>query len=91
MVYLITGKAGAGKTHYAKAFAKEFKKKGVKAKMIDGDDFRKDSWNSDYTDAGRIKNLRGAANLARLYEKKGYTVLVAFIAPRREWRTPSRF
>ena len=90
MVYLITGKAGAGKTHYAKAFAKELKEEGIRVKVIDGDDFRKDCDNKDFSDQGRIQNLYGAASLASIYEKMGYTVLVSFIAPRKEWRSVMR-
>ena len=90
MVFLITGKAGAGKTHYGKALAKELKEQGVKVKVIDGDDFRKDCDNEDYTDQGRTKNLYGAAALASGYEGRGYTVIMSFIAPRRVWRDVMR-
>lgn len=86
MVYLITGKAGAGKTHYANALAEELKNEGKSVVVIDGDIFRKEQGNDDFSDQGRVRNLLGAAKLAQEFEKNGAIVIMAFIAPKREWR-----
>ena len=91
MVILITCKAGAGKTHYAEALAKELQgKEGYQVKMLDGDTFRKKTKNKDFTDKGRIANLIKAARQAREWEWQGCVVIVAFIAPMKEWRNMMR-
>lgn len=86
MVLLITGKAGAGKTHYANALAKELTDEGMQVSTIDGDAFRAEHGNKDFSDKGRIANLIKAAQLAQDYEFKGHIVILSFIAPKQEWR-----
>jgi adenylylsulfate kinase-like enzyme len=90
MVILITGKAGAGKTHYAKTLKVELEKEGLQVKWLDGDDFREQTGNQDYSDDGRLKNLVHAARIAGRYEESGEIVLLSFIAPRRKWRDVMR-
>jgi len=90
MIYLITGKAGAGKTHYARALTRELQEEGRDVRMIDGDDLRVQQSNQDYTDAGRVQNLMYAAELAKRYEQQDCDVVLAFIAPRRIWRSDMR-
>lgn len=90
MVYLITGKAGAGKTHYAECLTKELKEEGYSVVQIDGDSFREKTGNKDYTDEGRIQNLVDASLLAQMHEKIGDTVILSFIAPQKEWRRMMR-
>ena len=86
MVYLITGKSGAGKTHYATALLQELKFEGKKAIMLDGDQFRESKGNSDFSDRGRIQNLMNAAVEAQRLENLGFVVILAFIAPKKRWR-----
>ena len=74
MIYLITGKAGAGKTHYSKALAKELIDEGVKVVVLDGDEFRDETKNDDFSDEGRRRNLLGAAKIAADLEAQGFTV-----------------
>ncbi len=90
MVYLITGKAGAGKTHYAEALAKELQEEGYQVRMLDGDTFRKKTKNKDYTDKGRIANLNKAARQAREWERAGYMIICSFVSPRKKWRNMMR-
>jgi adenylylsulfate kinase-like enzyme len=90
MVYLITGKKGAGKTEYAKRFGKELEKEGHSVSYLDGDTFRAITENYDFSDDGRIKNLMSAANLASEKENDGYIVILSFIAPKKEWRDMMR-
>lgn len=90
MVYLITGKQGAGKTHYADEFARELKSEGMKVWRLDGDAFRAQNENHDYSDDGRMKNLMAAAKQAAEFESSGFIVVMSFIAPKREWREAMR-
>lgn len=90
MVYLITGKAGAGKTHYARQLAQELMDEGKLVKHIDGDEWRMEWKNDDYSDQGRLWNLKSAAERARTFEKGGYIVVMSFIAPKQEWRNEMR-
>jgi len=86
MVILITGKAGAGKTHYSKELAKELIDQGEKVVVLDGDELRDQTGNKDFTDKGREENLRKAADLAAEFERDGFTVICAFIAPTAKFR-----
>jgi len=90
MVILITGKAGAGKTHYASKLVEEYQEKHMPAMMVDGDSFRKEKNNQEFTDAGRIKNLMDAAKSAAEYEKKHIVMALSFIAPKKKWRDMMR-
>jgi len=90
MVYLITGKAGAGKTHYAEALAEEYKQAGFSVAVVDGDVLREKRKNDDYTDKGRILNLMDAAEMAAELEAEGKIVICAFVSPKREWRDAMR-
>jgi adenylylsulfate kinase-like enzyme len=90
MVYLITGKQGSGKTHYAEALASELEREGATVKHIDGDVWRSFHQNQDYSDEGRITNLMSAAELAMKCEQQGMVVVMSFIAPKKEWRDRMR-
>lgn len=90
MVYLVTGKAGAGKTHYANALANELKEEGHKVTTIDGDAFRKQRGDEDFTGKGRMLNLIRAARLARDWEYEGEVVILSFVAPQKDWRDMMR-
>jgi len=90
MVYLITGKARAGKTTYATRLTEELSASGHQVLHLDGDNFRRERDNQDFTDEGRLRNLMEAANVARRAEADGQTVVMSFIAPRREWRDAMR-
>jgi len=91
MVYLITGRANAGKTTYAIRLTEELASMGHRVLRLDGDDFRRDRDNQDFSDAGRLKNLMEAAEAARKAELDGFIVVMAFIAPLREWRDMMRY
>jgi len=91
MVILVTGKSGAGKSHYAREYIRERMENGKVAVMwIDGDTFRKETDNQDFSDEGRMRNLREAAIRASDYEYQGVMVICSFVAPRKEWREMMR-
>jgi len=91
MVILVTGKPGAGKTHYVREYVLEKMKDGKTSIIgIDGDEFRKETNNHDFSDEGRIKNLRSAAIKASQLEEEGVLVICSFVAPRKKWRNMMR-
>ena len=90
MVYLITGKAGAGKTCYARRLCDELKERGARVYLLDGDEFRKATNNNDYTDEGRRRNLMNAAQIACKAERDGFMVILSFVAPTKMLREEMR-
>ncbi|TSA08003.1 MAG: adenylyl-sulfate kinase [Deltaproteobacteria bacterium] len=89
-VVLITGRPGSGKSHHAFHLAQELRSEGKIVRILDGDMFRHQTGNQDFTDAGRIRNLQGLAEAAAEGEWPGHVVIVAAVAPRREWRNMMR-
>ena len=90
MVYLVTGKSGAGKTHYAETLAAELELAGHSVAVVDGDVLRTKRKNTDFTDAGRVRNLMDAAEIAADLDAEGNIVICAFVSPKREWRDAMR-
>ena len=90
MVILITGKAGAGKTNYAVELYNELASEGKKPVLIDGDTWRSLHGNDDFSELGRINNLESAAKYAAEKESEGRIVILAFVAPRKQWRNKMR-
>lgn len=90
MVVLVTGKPGAGKTHYADLLAQELSINGVPAMVFDGDAVRKETNNNDFSDEGRMKNLDKLAELALSAERNEIVAIVAAVSPKVEWRDAMR-
>jgi adenylylsulfate kinase-like enzyme len=90
MVFLITGKPGSGKSHYALRLSKDYNSKGNQVIWLDGDAFRNAHGNFDFSDAGREDNLRLAADQAAEYESRGFIVICSFVSPKKEWRDMMR-
>jgi adenylylsulfate kinase-like enzyme len=90
MVYLITGKAGAGKTTYAYRLAEELREEGRRVHVIDGDEWRVTTNNPEFSDEGRERNLIAAAEEAGRREALGEIVIMAFVAPKKIWRRTMR-
>ena len=73
-----------------RSLAKELSDAGIPVATIDGDSFRSEHNNHDFSDKGRIANLTKAAKLAAENEQQGEIVILSFIAPQREWRNMMR-
>jgi adenylate kinase family enzyme len=88
MIIWITGQHNAGKTTLAKALQLEIKLHGYSVLHIDGDQWR-DVWNDhDYSEEGRLRNVRRAMAVAELFEDESTIVICSFISPnraQREW------
>jgi len=90
MVILITGKPGAGKTHYAQTLKRELEADGIPVHWIDGDIWRALKTNQDFSDAGRVQNLMSAAKVAAIHEAQSELVILSFVSPKKEWRDAMR-
>lgn len=77
-----TGLSGAGKSTLAQATLARLSAAGRPCYLLDGDDLRQ-GLNRDlgFSAEDRSENLRRAAEVARLFNLAGITVLAAFITP----------
>ena len=77
MIFWFTGQPGSGKTTLGKALVEKMEN----VFHIDGDDLRGLSANVDYSEQGRINNIRTAQSIAMYLDNKGQNVVVSVIAP----------
>ena len=83
MIYWFTGQPSHGKTVLAKKLVKKYTQEGNKIFHVDGDDLRSLTLNKDYSEAGRIDNVRGAQKISHYLHNEGYDVVVSLISPYR--------
>ena len=79
MIFWFTGQPGSGKTTLGKALLDKLDH----SFHIDGDDLRGLSANVDYSEQGRISNIRTAQSIAMYLDNKGKNVIVSVVAPYR--------
>ena len=79
MIFWFTGQPGSGKTTLALALLEKLDG----AFHIDGDDLRGLAHNVDYSEQGRINNIRMAQSIAMFLDNKGQDVVVSLVAPYR--------
>ena len=77
MIFWFTGQPGSGKTTLGKALLEKLDD----SFHIDGDDLRGLSANVDYSEQGRISNIRTAQSIAMYLDNKGKNVVVSVVAP----------
>ena len=87
MIFWFTGQPGSGKTTLGKALLDKLDN----SFHVDGDDLRGLSLNVDYSEQGRISNIRTAQSIAMYLDNKGKNVVVSVVAPykwlREEFKT----
>ena len=83
MVVLIYGQPASGKTLLADKLVPHF---GHNCVRIDGDYWREITENKDYSKEGRMRNLKGAFDMAIYLSKNGFLSLMSFVAPYQESR-----
>ena len=87
MIYWFTGQPGAGKTTLGKklhSFLKTEKRNWRRDVFhLDGDDLRELTTNKDYSEEGRITNIRNAHMIAQYLHNNGCDVVVSLVAPYR--------
>ena len=90
MIYWFTGQPGAGKTTIGtklKDLLQTEKRNWRKDVFhIDGDDLRALTLNKDYSETGRIQNIKNAQLLAYYLQAKGCDVVVSLVSPYKELR-----
>ena len=86
MVYFITGRAGAGKTTYAKKLKAELIADGRRVVILDGDDIRDTMNNNEFDDESVKYHILTTAAYASIIERQYITVIISMIAPKRKWR-----
>jgi adenylylsulfate kinase len=90
-VIWMTGLPGAGKTTIANAMVAELKSANRKAIVLDGDTVREGLCaDLGFSDTDRVENVRRLAHVARLFQREGYTVVVATISPLEQQRELAR-
>ena len=90
MVYWLTGKSSAGKTVYSKRLKRQFEELGAKVLLLDGDTVRDQFGNQEYDDNSRFEHIMTIARFAAIAERQGFIVIIALIAPKKEWRMKAR-
>ncbi|MEX0734748.1 MAG: sulfate adenylyltransferase subunit CysN [Steroidobacteraceae bacterium] len=82
-----TGLSGAGKSTIANAVEQALFLRGHHSYLLDGDNIRHGlNKDLDFTDAGRVENIRRIGELAKLFVDAGLIVITAFISPFRSDR-----
>jgi bifunctional enzyme CysN/CysC len=82
-----TGLSGAGKSTVANAVEQALFLRGHHSYLLDGDNIRHGlNRDLDFSDAGRVENIRRIGEVAKLFLDAGLIVLTAFISPFRSDR-----
>ena len=82
-----TGLSGAGKSTIANAVEQSLYLRGHHSYLLDGDNIRHGlNKDLDFTDAGRVENIRRIGEVAKLFVDAGLIVVTAFISPFRSDR-----
>jgi len=90
-VLWFTGLSGAGKSTLAHAVEARLYAEGARTFVIDGDNVRHGLCaDLDFSDAGRVENIRRVAEVAGLFVQAGIITLTAFISPFRSDRQRAR-
>lgn len=86
MIYWFTGQPGAGKTTLAVALKSALRKRGSHVVHLDGEFLREFMGNQDFSEAGRIRNIKAAQQLAAKLHADGIVVVASFVSPYRNLR-----
>ena len=82
MVIWLTGLSGAGKTTLATVLEKKIIAIGHSVILLDGDIIRNGlNSNLGFSEDDRMENIRRAAEVAKLFNEKGFSVICSFITP----------
>jgi bifunctional enzyme CysN/CysC len=86
-VLWFTGLSGSGKSTVANALEQALYLRGQHSYLLDGDNVRHGlSKDLDFSDAGRVENIRRIGEVSKLFLDAGLLVVTAFISPFRSDR-----
>ena len=86
-----TGISGSGKSTLAGMLEFVLHEKGMHTYILDGDNVRSGlNKDLDFTDEGRVENIRRIAEVAKLFVDAGIIVMASFISPFRSERAFAR-
>jgi adenylylsulfate kinase len=86
MIYWFTGQPGAGKTTLAIALRQRLRSASHPVVHLDGEFLREIMDNRDFSEAGRVANIRAGQRLAAKLHEEGIWVVAAFVSPYRSLR-----
>src|SRR6185503_10704683 len=86
MIYWFTGQPGAGKSTLAAALKAVLQKRGLSVVHFDGEEIREITGNDDYSETGRVMNIRTGQRLAAKLDAEGISVVASFVSPYRAMR-----
>ncbi|MCX6903007.1 MAG: adenylyl-sulfate kinase, partial [Verrucomicrobia bacterium] len=86
MIFWFTGQPGSGKSTLARALGTALQARGYQVASLDGDELRRQTRNTDYSDAGRSLNVRTGQRRAAELAAGGFVVVAAFVSPHRTLR-----
>jgi adenylylsulfate kinase len=82
MIYWFTGQPGHGKTVLGNKLATYLEQlNGKTVFRVDGDDLRCITINKDYSQEGRIKNVKSAQDISLYLHNRGFDVVVSLVSP----------
>lgn len=82
MILQFTGLSGAGKTSIAKALQKKLAAAGLKAEVIDGDQYRQTICKGlGFSKEDRCENIRRLGKVAEQFSKQQYIAIISAINP----------
>ena len=83
----LTGLSGSGKSSIANMVEQRLHTRGYHTYLLDGDNIRHGlNRDLDFSDTGRVENIRRIGEVAKLFVDAGVIVLTAFISPFRSDR-----
>ncbi|HMQ70692.1 MAG TPA: adenylyl-sulfate kinase [Ignavibacteria bacterium] len=86
-----TGLSGSGKSTLANKLEQVLHTRGILTYILDGDNIRSGlNKDLDFSEAGRVENIRRIGEVAKLMTDAGLVVLTAFISPFKEDRNTVR-
>ena len=86
MIYWFTGQPGSGKSTLAIALKSALRKRGYPVVHLDGEFLRELMGNKDFSEAGRIRNITTAQQLAAKVHSEGIVVVASLVSPYRSIR-----